>query len=122
MSIATDTIPARASRLERWLPLILLLLTLLFWAGLMGWALAAARLEAAASGSVAVVFPRGTPAHEMFRALRMADGRLERTTWLDNIWVVYSETPGFVGRLEVAGASRAYSPMLFQPVSLGGCF
>jgi len=35
-----------------------------------------------------VVFLWGTPAHEMFGVLRAADGRLERTTWFGNIWVV----------------------------------
>ena len=124
MSVASsaDTAPAPATRLERWLPLILLLLTLSFWAGLMGWALSAARLGPQASGSVVVVFPWGAPAHEMFAVLRAADGRLERTTWFGNVWVVYGETAGFVGRLEAAGARGVYSPLMFQPMALGGCF
>lgn len=107
---------------ERWLPLMLLLVTLLFWAALMAWGLSAARLAPADTGTVAVVFPRGTPSHQMFHALQSAGGRLERTTWLDNIWVVYDENPDFVARLEAAGARGAYSAALFQPVSLAGCF
>lgn len=111
------------SRGERWLPLSLLLATLLFWSMLMAGALWAGRLDSGASGPVAVVFDWGTPRHEMFRILVAAGGRLQHTTWLGNIWVVTGDEAGFVGRLEQGGVLGAYPPKMFQNVfSLAGCF
>jgi hypothetical protein len=107
---------------QRWLAVLLLLATLAFWAGLVGLMLHQARLGPEASGTVVVVFPRVMDRADRFTGLIGAEGRLVRTTWFDNIWVVHGDGPGFAGRLRAAGAIEvmAYAP--FQPVMLGGCF
>ena len=107
---------------ERWLPPLLLIITLLFWAGFMALVLNDARLNADASGTVVAVFPRAKTPETIFTDVLAADGRLVRNTWFDNVWVLHSDRPGFVGRLEASGALAAYSPVPFQPVALGGCF
>jgi len=109
-------------RMERWLPLVLLLLTLIFWGGFMTFALRSAALPDDSFGTVAVVFPPGQPAEQLFNAVLLAEGRLVNSTWLDSVWLVHSEQPGFVGRLKAGGAWVAFKPSLLQPLTVGGCF
>lgn len=107
---------------EHRLSLLLLAATLLFWAGLVALVLNDARLPPQASGTVVAVFPRATPRARMFEAVLQADGRLVRETWFANIWVVSSNTSGFVGRLRAAGVKTAFKPALFEPVAMVSCF
>jgi hypothetical protein len=108
--------------MERSLPLILLLLTLVFWAGFMTLALRSAALPDEAAGTVAVVFPFGQRSEQSFNALLLAEGRLVSNTWLDTVWLVHSAKPGFVGRLKALGAWTAFKPSLLQSLTVGGCF
>ena len=109
-------------RTEHWLPLVLLLITLVFWAGFMAFALRGAALSGEASGAVVVVFPPQRSMEQMFNAVLLSDGQLVNSTWFDSAWVVYSEQPGFVRRLKAAGAWAAFKPSLFSPITVAGCF
>ena len=104
------------------LPLVLLVATLLVWAGFMAVVIRDAMLSDAASGTVAAVFPPGRTAHENYTGILRAEGSIVQTTWFDNIWLVRSERAGFVGRLKQQGAWTAFAANSFQPVVLGGCF
>ena len=107
---------------EHVLPIALLLLALVFWAGFMTLALRGAALPDEATGVVAVVFPLQRDADAVFNAIMLAEGRIVTNTWLDTAWIVQSDQPGFVKRLKDSGAWAVFKPSLFQPFTVGGCF
>lgn len=107
---------------QRWLAPLLLVMALGFWVGFVALVLWHAALSDDASGTVVVVYPRALDDAEQFLAVLDAGGRLVQTTWLDNIWVVHGDEPGFVARLKHSGATAAFSYQPFQPVMAGGCF
>ena len=104
------------------LAIYLLAGVLLGWLALFGWSLSAAALPRDRAGLVTVVFPPGTDRETMLAAVVAAEGRPVRETMFDTIWVVHSERPGFVGRLEAVGAWAAFDPVAFDPVDIAGCF
>lgn len=95
---------------------------LVLWLGVFGWVLRDAALPDTATGTVLAVFPPDQPAHAIYTAILAAGGGVAQNTWFGNIWLVQSDEPGFVGRLQAAGAWAAFAPQSVQPVALGGCF
>ena len=104
------------------LPLVLLVITLVFWAGFMAFVIREAMLTDAASGTVVAVFPPGRTIAENYAGVLRAEGLVFQSAWFDSIWVVRSERTGFVGRLKKQGAWAAFPADTIQPVILGGCF
>ncbi len=121
-SAAASDVAMPLSRGQYRLALGLLLVALVFWAGLMALMIHQARLEPEAAGTMVVVFPRAMARADRYAGLLDAGGRLVRTTWFDNIWMVHGEAAGFAGRLRAAGAVEVFAAVPFQPVMLGGCF
>ena len=78
-------------------------------------------LPAERSGQVVALFPPGTDRMTAFAAIAAADGLLVRGTWLSNVVVADGGAPGFVGRLQAAGAWAAYPPFDLGPAMIGGC-
>ena len=100
----------------------LLAVVLVFWLAVMALALGSARLPSQERGLVAAVFPPGWSTDRAFRAVAAADGMLIRRSLMTLIWVARSETPGFVGRLEQAGAWAVFRPLDRIDFLAGGCF
>ena len=59
---------------------------------------------------------------EAHQGIARAQGFLVAHTWFDNIWVVHSAQPGFVGRLQAHGAWLALDWARLEPVAAIGCF
>ena len=104
------------------LPLVLLMVTLVFWAGFMALVIRDAMLSDTTSGTVVAVFPPDRATHENYASILHAEGLIFQSAWFDTIWVVRSERAGFVGRLKQQGAWAAFPADTFQPIILGGCF
>ena len=98
------------------------LITLLLGVGLIALNFYLFALPDERSGALVAVFPPGIDPQTMYNAVIGADGRLVNSTWLSNAWVVYSDQPGFTGRLKAAGAWATYAPEMVQPLTLGGCY
>ncbi len=105
-----------------WLAVSLLLGVVLLWGGLLALAVYKAALPEQATGTVVVVFPPTMPADQVFAGVLHADGVLARETWFENVWIVYSNREGFVGRLKSQGALIIFAPVPFDSVAVGGCF
>ncbi|WP_245593354.1 hypothetical protein [Azospirillum halopraeferens] len=90
------------------------------WLGAMAFVLREAALPPETDGTVLVVFPPGTPDGRAFAAVVEAGGRPLRQTDVGFAWVARSDEPGFVGRLEAAGALGAFGELPIGP-QLGGC-
>lgn len=113
--------PVRRFSIHR-LALVVLFLILLLWGALLTLAMHQAVLPDKASGMVAVVFSPAMESDKMFTSVLRSDGLLVREIGFGNIWIVYSDNEGFVGRLKAEGAWSAFSPVVFDPLAVGGCF
>jgi len=104
-----------------------LLATILFVAVVAVWAvlfLTAARDGAVGpghSGMVTAVFGPGTTIRDVFLALEQAGGAIVAESWLPNIWVVHSGEPGFVDRLQAAGAWLVLDTSPFESLTVPTC-
>lgn len=101
-----------------------------FWALLLGLvamlglsvALAAVtRLPKNTSGTVLAVFPPRTPTDAVFAAIDETEARVIRATLFSNAWIVESQAPNFVARLQNAGALGAWKPVSGVSFAIGGC-
>ncbi|MCP5419059.1 MAG: hypothetical protein H6970_01020 [Gammaproteobacteria bacterium] len=101
---------------------LLLLAVLAAWSLLLGLALWQLRLNDEQAGKVVVLFPPAWDAQTHFERTLRAGGLVVGQAPLANLWVVYSEQAGFVGRLKDQGAWIAFQPAPFAIVTLGGCF
>ena len=106
---------------EHRLALGLFLLVLLLTVAGFAVAIRASELPDQASGKMLAVFDPRLGEAQMFDALVKAGGRPLRRTWLDGVWVVAGDTPGFAGRLRNSGAIGTYSELPVLP-DLAGCF
>ena len=104
------------------LGLKILLFLLGLWLAVMAVALPLAALPEAAAGRVLVVFPPTAAADSRLLSIVEAQGRPVLPLLGGRLWLAESETPGFVGRLEAAGAWAAYRPQTFAVLPGGGCF
>ena len=79
------------------------------------------RLPQSTSGTVLAVFPPRTPADIVFAAIDQTDARVIRATLFSNAWIVESQAPDFVARLQKAGALGAWKPVSGVSFAVGGC-
>ncbi len=91
------------------------------WAVIMAVVINDAQLPPRATGDAMVVFPRSFDGPSAFAAVIEAGGVVRRSTWFDNVQLVRSNEPGFVGRLQASGALAAFTPIGILPIATGGC-
>ncbi len=106
----------------RRLGLKLLLLFGALWIAVMAFSLNLAALPGSTSGRVLAVFLPGLEADDRLLAIAAAEGRPVLSLLGGVMWLTESEQPGFVGRLETAGALAAYKPDVFSVLPQSGCF
>lgn len=92
------------------------------WLAVMAVALPLAALPGETAGRVLVAFPPGLTADGRLLAIAAAEGRPVLPVLGGRLWLAESEAPGFVARLEAAGAWAAYRPAVFAVLPEGGCF
>lgn len=92
------------------------------WLAAMAVALPLAALPGETAGRVLVVFSPGTTADGRLLAIAAAEGRPVLPVLGGRLWLAESEAPGFVARLQAAGAWAAYRPAVFAVLPEGGCF
>ena len=100
----------------------ILLIFLGLWLTVMAVALPLARLPEDASGRVLVAFSPGLDADARLLAIAAADGRPVLPVMGGLGWLAEADDPGFVGRLEAAGAWAVFRPETFTVLPNGGCF
>ncbi|MCP4327870.1 MAG: hypothetical protein GY791_05465 [Alphaproteobacteria bacterium] len=103
------------------LALGLLLAVVAGWLALMLIAARDAELSGERSGMVTTVFPVGASLKEAFLATDRAGGSIVAGTWFPNIWVLYSDQPGYAGRLRAAGAILVFDSAPFQSMTIPTC-
>jgi hypothetical protein len=99
----------------------LFLSVLTIWTGVMAVVMRRAALPPEASGIMLAVFEPGMPEDKIFASLTRADARIVKASALGFIWVVTSDAPGLVGRLQAEGAVGAYRDLPISP-AVAGCF
>lgn len=92
----------------------------LAWIAVVALTLRLTALPPDASGKLLVLFPPGTSAASSFATIVRAGGAPVRPTLGDWAWVAHAEDPGFVGRLEAAGALAAFRGVP-TGMALAGC-
>ena len=92
----------------------------LAWIAVVALTLRLTALPADASGKLLVLFPPSTSGASSFAAIIAAGGAPVRPTLGDWAWVAHAEDPGFVGRLEAAGALAAFRGVP-TGMALAGC-
>jgi hypothetical protein len=93
----------------------------LAWIAVVALTLRLTALPADATGKLFVLFPPGTTGAASFAAIVEAGGAPVRPTFGGWAWVAHAEEPGFVGRLEAAGALAAFRGAP-TGIALAGCF
>jgi hypothetical protein len=73
------------------------------------------------AGMVTAVFPFRTSIKDVFLALDRAGGSIVADTWFPNVWVLYSETPGYARRLREGGALLVLDVAPFQTMTIPSC-
>ncbi|GAB4374594.1 MAG: hypothetical protein Kow00114_37260 [Kiloniellaceae bacterium] len=100
----------------------ILLILFGLWLAVMAVALPLASLPEDAAGRVVVAFPPGLSADARLLAIIKAEGRPVLPLLGGRAWLAEGAAPGFVGRLEAAGAWAAFRPETFAVLPDGGCF
>lgn len=93
----------------------------LIWAAAFGLTLGRAELPPEETGRVIAVYPFRWDGRMATAAALSTEARLVRETWLPNILELASEEPGFVARLQEAGAIGVYRAQPFTLFMLSGC-
>ncbi|MEQ8356547.1 MAG: hypothetical protein RH942_13475 [Kiloniellaceae bacterium] len=106
----------------RHLTLKIVLFLLGLWLTIMAIALPLASLPDSAGGRMLVLFPPSLGPNARLLAIVEAGGRPILQHAGGRVWLAESETPGFAGRLQAAGAWAAYAPTVIAVLPQGGCF
>ena len=99
----------------------LLVAVLIAWAVLMFLVVRDTDPGSTHAGMVTAVFPIGSTVRDVFMATGTAGGSIVADTWFPNVWVLYSEVPGYPDRLRDEGIILVLDTALFQSMTIPTC-